>query len=101
MNPWIWMCLLCAAAFAARAGEVGSSESKGAKPYPFTFCVVSGEKLDPYAEPYMADYEGQQFRFCCKDCLADFRRDPLPIVEKFNKLLQETGGGESRESKDK
>lgn len=72
--------LAACSATPALAGEV--------IPYPFNFCIVSGEELDPYAEPYAAVYEGRQFRFCCKDCWAEFRADPRPYRDKLLALLE-------------
>lgn len=69
--------------------EEGEKQKPTVKPYPFNFCIVQGDRLDPDAEPYAAVHEGQQYRFCCKDCWSEFRADPKPFVEKFKKLLQE------------
>jgi hypothetical protein len=58
------------------------------RPYPFTYCIVSGEEFSPYKEPYIVRHEGQIYKLCCKDCFADFKEDPAPHVEKFNALVQ-------------
>lgn len=57
------------------------------KPYPFTFCVVSGEELGTDREPYIVRHEGQIYKLCCKDCFAEFKADPAPHVQKFNDLV--------------
>lgn len=73
---------------AGASGSMAGDKAQEIKPYPFAFCIVSGETLDPYAEPYSAVHEGQRYRFCCKDCLVEFRNDPAPFAEKFKKLLE-------------
>lgn len=85
----VLIAMLIAAACAAPLGAEETGETKTAvKPYPFTFCIISGEELHPDAEPYAAVYEGQQYRFCCKDCWQEFREDPAPSVKKLKKLLE-------------
>jgi hypothetical protein len=58
--------------------------------YPLTTCVVSGDKLggdmgDPvdyvYKQPGKPD---QLIRFCCKDCIKDFEKDPAQYVKKLD-----------------
>ena len=56
---------------------------KKVKPYPLAGCVVSDEKLD--AEKAVgAVVEGREFRFCCKSCLKDFKKDTAKYVQKFD-----------------
>lgn len=51
--------------------------------YPLEKCLVSDEKLGDMGEPYVMQYEGQTVKFCCKDCLKKFKKDP----EKYLKIL--------------
>ena len=54
------------------------------KPYPLKTCVVSGEKLDQMGKPVVYVYEGREIKFCCKDCIKDFKKDPAKYVKKIN-----------------
>lgn len=56
-----------------------------AKPYPLEKCVVSDEKLGEMGKPVTLTYKGQEMRFCCKDCVKKFNKDP----EKYLKKLAE------------
>ena len=47
-----------------------------------TKCVVSGENLGN--EPYTFTRNGQEVKLCCKDCLAEFNKDPQKYMAKIN-----------------
>ena len=68
--------LIAAAPFAGLAAD-----SK--KPYPLKTCVVSGEKLDSMGTPYVYTYKDREIKFCCKDCVKDFKKDPAKYVKKI------------------
>ena len=71
----------CTLLFAACA------RAEDAKPYPLTTCIVSGEKLGEMGKPYVFVKDGQEIKFCCKNCLKDFNKDP----QKFLKEIAEKG----------
>lgn len=55
--------------------------------YPMNTCVVSGDELDggSMEKPvnYVYKVEGQPdrlVRFCCKDCVRDFKKDPAKYL---------------------
>lgn len=56
---------------------------KKVKPYPLAGCVVSDEKLDPEKAVGQV-VEGREFRFCCKSCLKDFKKDTTKFIQKFD-----------------
>lgn len=57
--------------------------SKKVKKYPLKTCLMSGE---PVAEDGPAAvYKEQEFRFCCKDCKANFAKDPAKVAAKLPK----------------
>ncbi|MBE7500096.1 MAG: hypothetical protein HS113_07250 [Verrucomicrobiales bacterium] len=57
--------------------------SKKVKKYPLKTCLMSGE---PVAEDGPAAvFKEQEFRFCCKDCKANFAKDPAKIAAKLPK----------------
>ena len=57
-----------------------------AKPFPASLktCVVSGEKLDSMGKPYVFTHEGQEVKFCCKNCLKDFKKNPAKYMTIIN-----------------
>ena len=55
------------------------------KPYPLKYCLVSGEKIGEMGKPFVTNYMGQEIKFCCPDCVKDFKKDP----DKFLKKLAE------------
>lgn len=62
----------------------GSATAK-LKPYPLNYCLVSGDKLGEMGDPAVTNYHGQEIKFCCPDCIKDFKKDP----DKFMKKLAE------------
>lgn len=58
------------AQFVAKIDEA----AKKVKPYPKDTCLVSGEKLG--ADSGAIVYKGQEVKFCCKDCVKEFRKNP-------------------------
>ena len=71
---------------AADTNAPASSATKEAKviPYPLTKCVVSDEKLGgDMGKPITLVYKGQEMKFCCKDCVKDFNKDPDKWIKKL------------------
>ena len=54
-----------------------------AKPYPLDTCLVSGEKLGEMGKPFEIVHEGQQIKFCCKNCAPKFAKDPAKYLSKL------------------
>jgi len=67
----------------ASAAEKEKDKDKKPKPYPMDTCVVSGEKLGEMGKPYVHEYKGREIKFCCKDCLKDFNKDPDKYIKKI------------------
>ncbi len=55
-----------------------------AKPYPLEKCIVSDEKLGEMGKPVVLTYEGQEMKFCCKDCVKSFNKEPAKYIKKMN-----------------
>lgn len=53
-------------------------------PYPLSICVVSGDKLGEMGAPVIVQYEGTEVRFCCKDCVKDFEKDPKKYLQRLH-----------------
>lgn len=59
-----------------------SQETSAVRPYPLDKCVVSGEAFE-HGKPYVFVRNGQEVKLCCKDCLADFNKDPEKYMAKI------------------
>jgi len=56
--------------------------------YPLDVCLVSGEALDAMGGPHVIVHEGQTVKFCCKDCVDEFKAAPathLATIEAATK----------------
>ena len=69
----------------AAVKKMVEAEKKAAKAHPFKGdkCPVSGEKLDAMAKPFVIVYADQEVKFCCKGCLADFKKEPAKYVKEI------------------
>jgi hypothetical protein len=56
-----------------------------AKAYPLDKCIVTDEAFE-HGKPYVFVHEGQEIKLCCKDCLADFQKDPAKYLAKLDAL---------------
>ena len=70
---------------ANKTPNAGQKDAK-AKPYPLEKCIVSDEKLGEMGKPVVLTYEGQEMKFCCKDCVKKFNKEPA----KYIKLMEES-----------
>lgn len=53
------------------------------KPYPLTTCIISGDKLGEMGKPVVLVVDGQEVKFCCKDCVKDFNKDPKKYLKEI------------------
>lgn len=53
------------------------------KPYTLKICIVSGEKLGEMGEAYVYKYKDRELKFCCKDCVKDFNKNPAKYLKKL------------------
>jgi YHS domain-containing protein len=67
--------------FVALAGDKAADPKL--KPYTLKQCIVSGDKLGEMGDPYVFEYEGRQIKFCCKNCVKDFKKDPAKYIKKI------------------
>jgi YHS domain-containing protein len=77
--------ILVASVAVPLSGFSAEKKSEKLKPYPLKTCVVSGEKLGEMGEPFVYEYQGREIKFCCKNCLKDFNKDPA----KYIKMIEE------------
>ena len=62
----------------AESGTAAASDN-----YPLKTCVVSGEPLGGMGEPVVYQHEGTTVKFCCENCIDDFKKDPAPYLKKL------------------
>lgn len=83
------------------------TEKKGAKPKPYVLkvCPVSDEKLGGEMKPHVFEYKGREIKLCCKDCLADFNKEPAKFIKKIEtaeaKLEKKSDGKADKKEKTK
>jgi YHS domain-containing protein len=77
-NTIIFAAALLAMNVAAQAADEKKTE------YPLKICVVSGETLGEHGDPYIYNYKGREVRFCCKDCVPDFNKDPETYLKQLD-----------------
>ncbi len=58
-------------------------DAAAAKPYPLDKCIVTDEAFE-HGKPYVFVHDGQEIKLCCKDCLADFQKDPAKYLGKLD-----------------
>lgn len=70
--------------------------------YPLNTCSVSGDKLDGGDMGEALDYVYEQagrpdrlIRFCCKDCLKDFKKDPAKYLKTIDDAAAHAGAAKS------
>jgi len=54
-----------------------------AKPYPLKTCLVSGEALDSMGGAVSMVVDGQEIKFCCKDCITEFNDNTEKYMAKL------------------
>ena len=71
-------------AFAPAGRADGTNAVSSVKPDLLTTCPVSGDKLGAdMGKPYVFVYQGQEVKFCCPMCKADFDKDPAKYIAKI------------------
>jgi hypothetical protein len=53
------------------------------RPYPLQTCIVTDNALGSMGDPITRVYEGQEIKFCCKPCVAEFEADPAAFLAKL------------------
>jgi YHS domain-containing protein len=47
-------------------------------------CIVSGEPLGEMGKPFDYVYENKTLKFCCKNCVPKFEKDPTKYLAKMD-----------------
>jgi hypothetical protein len=53
------------------------------KPYPLKTCIVTDNALGSMGGEQRIAYEGREIKFCCKPCVAKFRKNPDRYLSKL------------------
>jgi len=58
-------------------------------PYSLSTCPVSGEIIEPDSEAITHNHNGREIRFCCDDCVKEYKVNPKQYVKTIdNKMTQ-------------
>jgi len=94
-----------AAGSVLKVGDAGVSAdwlAKAKAEYPLDTCAVSGDRFDSEdmgkPQDYVYRQEGKPdrlLRFCCKDCVTDFKKDPA----QYLKVIHDAGEAKEKSGK--
>ena len=60
------------------------------KPYPLSKCLISGDKLGgDMGKPVVLVNDKQELKFCCNDCVKEYKKDPAAYLQKLDKASQQ------------
>jgi len=76
--------LLAALTMMIAAPLVLQATDAAPKHYPLQTCFISGDKLGEMGKPVVFIYEGQEIKFCCRECKKEFQKNPAEGMKKFN-----------------
>jgi len=62
--------------------SMAATAGAGVKPYALKTCVVSDEPIE-VRKAYTFVRDGQEIKLCCKDCLAEFDKNPAKFMAKL------------------
>jgi YHS domain-containing protein len=68
---------------AAPLTGLAADKKEKLKPYTLENCIVSGDKLGEMGKPFEYEYKGREIKFCCKNCVKDFNKEPAKYVKKI------------------
>lgn len=75
--------LLITSFAAAPLTGLAADKKEKLKPYTLENCIVSGDKLGEMGKPFEYEYKGREIKFCCKNCVKDFNKEPAKYVKKI------------------
>jgi YHS domain-containing protein len=67
-----------------------AEEAQKPKSYPLKTCLVSGEELGSMEDPVVVNHQGQEIKFCCKDCVKSFNKEPDKYLKKLDEGAKKT-----------
>ena len=73
----------CASTETTTAAPTAAAPAQGVKPYPLKTCIVSGNALGSMGDEQRIVHNGQEIKFCCKPCIAKFKKNPDKYLGKI------------------
>jgi len=70
-------------ALLAVTGFPAAAKPPAPKPYPLKTCIVSGNALGSMGDEQRIVHNGQEIKFCCKPCIAKFKKAPDKYLKKL------------------
>ena len=70
--------------FTVLAAGLSFAADPAPKPYPLKTCIISGEKLGSMGKPPVLVVDNQEVKFCCKNCIKDFNKDPQKYLKEIS-----------------
>lgn len=67
------------------AAATAAATTLPVKPYPLKTCLVTGDKITADDEQISTVYKGQEYKLCCRKCLAKFKKEPEKYAALLNK----------------
>lgn len=77
--------LCCTLVLAACASTSNDTDGGAVRPYPLDTCIVTDNALGSMGDPITKVYDGQEVKFCCKPCVAEFEANPAEFLNKLPK----------------
>ena len=60
-----------------------AAEKKGGTAYPLKTCIVTDNDLGSMGDEQRITYQGRTIKFCCKPCVAKFKKNPAKYLAKL------------------
>lgn len=70
---------------AACASTSNNTGGGAVRPYPFDTCIVTDNALGSMGDPITKVYDGQEIKFCCEPCVAEFEANQAEFRKKLPK----------------
>ena len=70
---------------AACASTSKDTDGGAVRPYPLDTCIVTDNALGSMGDPITKVYDGQEIKFCCKPCVAEFEANQAEFLKKLPK----------------
>ena len=65
------------------AADTAAAKPPAVKPYPLKTCLVTDNALDSMGGEVRLVHDGQEIKFCCKPCIAKFKKNPEKYLKKL------------------
>lgn len=77
--------MISAIALLALTMTAAGAKPAGVTPYPLKTCIVTDNTLGSMGDEQRIVHDGREIKFCCKPCIAKFRKNPAKYLAKIKK----------------